>query len=153
MSELRFPLFVDLKGKKAVVIGAGTVGMRRAQVLQSFGAQVTVFDPGVEDEMVCKRLCTPEDLVGAYLCVIATSEGQSNQTYGQWAREAGAMVNVADDPQNCDFFFPAICQGDTLVAGVVGQGQSHSKTAQVAQRIRQVILEIENEGAYDCKNR
>ena len=42
MGTKRFPLFVDLAGKKALVIGGGTVGLRRAEVLARFGAEVTV---------------------------------------------------------------------------------------------------------------
>ena len=42
MGTKRFPLFVDLTGKKALVIGGGTVGLRRAEVLARFGAEVTV---------------------------------------------------------------------------------------------------------------
>ncbi len=40
--SLRFPLFVDLTGKAAVVVGGGAIGLRRAAVLQRFGARVTV---------------------------------------------------------------------------------------------------------------
>lgn len=45
METKRFPLFVDLTGKRAVVIGGGTVGLRRAEVLARFGAEVTVVSP------------------------------------------------------------------------------------------------------------
>ena len=38
--SLRFPLFVNLSGRKAVVIGGGTVGLRRAGALFSAGCQM-----------------------------------------------------------------------------------------------------------------
>ena len=50
MGSKRFPLFVDLTGRAAVVIGGGKVGLRRAEVLRRFGADVTLISP---------RLCAP----------------------------------------------------------------------------------------------
>ena len=42
----RFPLFVDLRGRRAVVVGGGPVALRRAKALLDFGAQVTLIAPG-----------------------------------------------------------------------------------------------------------
>ena len=52
METKRFPLFVDLTGKRAVVIGGGTVGLRRAEVLARFGAEVTVVSPALDRKSV-----------------------------------------------------------------------------------------------------
>ena len=41
--EIRFPLFIDLNGRKAVVVGGGAIACRRAGVLRTFGAQVTLI--------------------------------------------------------------------------------------------------------------
>ena len=43
--NLRFPLFVDLHGKKAVVVGGGKIPLRRVKGLRDFGADVTVIAP------------------------------------------------------------------------------------------------------------
>ena len=45
MSDRRFPLFVDLAGRRAVVVGGGPVGLRRAKALAEFGAEVTLISP------------------------------------------------------------------------------------------------------------
>ena len=45
MGNSRFPLFIDLTGRRAVVVGGGTVGLRRAEALRRFGAEVTVISP------------------------------------------------------------------------------------------------------------
>ena len=43
--EIRFPLFIDLNGRKAVVVGGGAIACRRAGVLKAFGAQVILVAP------------------------------------------------------------------------------------------------------------
>ena len=41
----RFPLFIDLTGQKVVLVGGGTIALRRARTLLQFGAQVVVIAP------------------------------------------------------------------------------------------------------------
>ena len=65
-----FPLFVNLSGKRVAVFGGGTVGLRRAQVLSGFGAQVTVISPafaGQPDgvQLLC-RAYSPGGLISYY---------------------------------------------------------------------------------------
>ena len=78
MGTKRFPLFIDLTGKKAVVIGGGTVGLRRAEVLARFGAEVTVISPSLAREAegirCVLRPYAPGDLDGAFLAVAAASD-------------------------------------------------------------------------------
>ena len=37
-----FPMFVDIKKKKCLIVGGGTVALRKVQVLLDFGADVVV---------------------------------------------------------------------------------------------------------------
>lgn len=142
----RFPLFVDLNGKKAVVIGGGTIALRRVNVLLSFGAQVTIIAPECNDvpkgAVFLKRPYQPGDLVGAFLAVAATDCRAVNYQVGQEANAAGIFVSVADRKEESTFFFPAICTGNGLVAGVVSQGEEHKKTAAAARKIRTVLEEF-----------
>ena len=75
MGSKRFPLFVDLTGRAAVVIGGGTVGLRRAEVLRRFGADVTLISPRLcaplEGVRHIPRPYQPGDLAGAFLAVAA----------------------------------------------------------------------------------
>ncbi len=140
---MRFPLFVDLTGRNAVVIGGGRVGCRRAEVLRRFGAVVTIVSPtlriGLEDVRHIPRAYQEGDLAGAYLAVAATSDAGVNSAAGQEARRLGILFNRADAPDQCDFFFPAVCEGSGIVAGVAGDGSDHAAVAQAAQRIRKVL--------------
>lgn len=143
----RFPLFLDLNGKKAVVVGGGKIALRRAGVLLSFGAEVTLIAPECESvpagAVFCRRPYQPGDLAGAFLAVAATNCREVNRRVGQEAKAAGIFVSVADRKEESTFFFPAICTGGGLVCGVVSQGEEHKKTAVAARRVRAVLEELE----------
>lgn len=143
MSHKRFPLFLDLTGRRAVVLGGGTVGLRRAEALARFGAEVTVIAPRLVRELPGVRHLTRRyqagDLAGAFLAVAATDDPAVNAAAGREAQERGVLFNRSDCPEACGFFFPAICEGGGLTAGVVGDGSDHRRTAAAAKRIRETL--------------
>ena len=143
MSHKRFPLFLDLAGRRAVVLGGGTVGLRRAEALARFGAEVTVIAPRLVRELPgvrhLARRYQAGDLAGAFLAVAATDDPAVNAAAGREAQERGVLFNRSDCPEACGFFFPAICEGGGLTAGVVGDGSDHRRTAAVAKRIRETL--------------
>lgn len=147
MAQLRFPLFLDLNGKRAVVIGGGAVGLRRARVLRDFGAQVVVISPEFAEPLPgvvrLVRRYRPGDLQGAFLAVAAANDRETNRAVGAEAKALGILFNAADCQEECGFFFPAICTCGSLVAGLAGDGGNHKKTAEAARRVRQVLEELE----------
>ena len=144
--SLRFPFFVDLSGKKAVVVGGGTVGLRRARVLRDFGAAVTVVAPSLgaplEGLAHIARRYQAGDLAEAFLAVAATDDRAVNRAVWEEAQGRGVWVNVCDCQSECGFFFPAICRTGNLVAGVAGDGTDHRRTAQAAAAIRKALEEL-----------
>ena len=144
--NLKFPMFVDLTGKKVLVAGAGRIGLGRVQVLQQFGAEVTLVAPDCSQVPAgvryLKKIYEPQDLNGAFLAVAATDSREVNRQIGNDARSAGIPVSVADAREECTFFFPAGCLGGNLVAGVVSDGTDHCKTARAARAIRKCLEEV-----------
>ena len=142
-----FPLFVDLSGKRCVVVGGGTIGARRAGVLARFGAEVTVISPawtgGAEGVRWTPRPYAPGDLAGAFLAVAATDDRAVNRRVGEDAKALGIPVSVADRREECTFFFPAVCEGGGAVAGVVSQGGTdHHRAARAARAVRNALEEL-----------
>ena len=141
-----FPLFIDRAGRKAVIIGGGTVGLRRAEALVRFGAEVTVISPHLSKELPgirhIPRAYRPGDLAGAFLAAAATDDPAVNAAAGREARQAGILFNRSDCRTECDFFFPALCEGGGLTAGVVGDGSDHHRTAAAAKRIREKLQSL-----------
>lgn len=142
----RFPLFIDLRGRRVVMVGGGAIACRRISVLQSFGAEVTVVAPvwkgRGEPTRWLARPYEKGDLNGALLAVAATDDRAVNRQVGEDARALGIPVSVADAQEECTFFFPAVCLGDGLVAGVVSDGVGHRRTAEAAKAIRKTLEEL-----------
>lgn len=142
-----FPLFVDLNGTRCLVVGCGAVGGRRARALARFGAQVLVVDPAASVEVapgieVARRRYEPGDEAGCTLVVAATDDRAANRMIAERCRRQGIIVSVADAPEECTFFFPALCEGERVVAGVASRAadaRGHALVAQAAAQIRRVI--------------
>lgn len=145
-SAAYFPLFLDLRGRRVVLAGGGTIASRRINVLRQFGCDLTVISPHLKLEADwftwLPRAYEPGDLEGAFLAIAATDDREVNRAIGEEARRRGILVSVADCMEECSFFFPAICTGGGVVAGVVSSGKSHRKTAVAAKKIRTVLEDL-----------
>lgn len=144
-----FPLFVSLEGKRILLVGAGNIAARRAEVLLSFGAKLYIVSPECSAEM--KELCknaSPETLVYQKRCfaerdleqmdivIAATDDAALNHEIVLLCRQKGILVNNASTKEDCDFFFPAILQEDGLTIGVSSSGNDHKKVAAVCEKLR-----------------
>ena len=137
----RFPLFVSLVGQKCAVFGAGAIAARRVGVLRRFGAAVTVVAPDSPASITVNHVRGYEksDLSGAFLAVAATNNRAVNHRIAADCAALHIPCSVADCTAESTFFFPAVCEGGGLTAGVVSDGTAHGKTAAAAKRIRAVL--------------
>ncbi len=141
-----FPLFIDLSGKRVVLVGGGKIAARRVGALRLFGCHIVVISPEIkfqaEEIEWIPRAYQPGDLEGAAMVIAATDDRAVNHQVGTAATELGIPVSVADCEAECTFFFPAICAGDQVIAGVVSHGKDHHATARAAKAIRTVLEEL-----------
>lgn len=125
------PIFMDVKGKLCLVVGAGDVALRKASVLMSAGAAVRVvartfhpdFDdmPGIERVAGCFK---PEYLEGAALVFAATNDRALNRELSGLARLRNIPVNVVDSPELCSFIMPSILDRSPLIVAFSSGGAS-----------------------------
>ena len=147
---MNFPLFIDLKDKKVLIVGAGAIAARRATVLTEFGAEVMVVAPAAGDSvrelaeagrLVWKRhaFCEHdlEALNRSFLVIAATSDRAVNDHIVQLCHERHIPVNHAGDQTQCDFQFPAIVRNDPVVIGVNAGGKDHGLVKRVAAELRE----------------
>jgi siroheme synthase-like protein len=140
----RFPLFIDLENSLCVVVGGGIVALRKSQTLLDFGARITLFDPDPHEnietlaleqdvDLILRPYGGPGDIENARLVIAATGDRETNRRVSRDARALGIPVNVADDPEICTFFFPAIVRRGELVAGLSSSGSCPRFTARLKQ--------------------
>src|SRR5262245_65841693 len=119
-----FPVFLDLTGKRVVVVGGGAVGRRKARTARDAGAAVVIVDPQAPGEPGVAHLAEAyraEHLIGACL-VFAAATPEVNARVVADAKAAGVWVNSATDPQHGDCFLPAVVRrgGLTIAVGTGG---------------------------------
>ena len=142
-----YPIMLDVDGKKAVVVGGGPVGLRKARSLCEAGADVRLITlageaagdlPGIT---VISEAYRRELLEGAMLVLACTDDRRLNARVAADARSVGALVNVADEGDECDFFAPAVvCRGDVVVAVGTG-GAAPALAARIKQQIDEALPE------------
>ena len=146
MVERRFPLFVNLAGRKVLLFGGGPVALRRARTLVAFGPDLTVIAPEPDPAFLSlpvrleRRAYRPGELRGAFLVLAATDDEEVNRAIAAEARARGALANNASDCRACDFFFPAVVLTEELTLGLTGTGENHRAVKEAAARIREMAL-------------
>jgi precorrin-2 dehydrogenase/sirohydrochlorin ferrochelatase len=132
-----FPVFLDLTGRRVVVVGGGAVGRRKARAARDAGAAVVVVDPKPPGEPGITHLAESyraEHLIGACL-VFAAATPEVNARVVADAKAAGVWVNSATDPQHGDCFLPAVVRRGGLTVAVGTSGAAPA----LARRIREKL--------------
>ena len=130
----RLPLFLDVKGKRCVVVGGGEVALRKATLLARAGAKLHVVAPELGDEMaaLCAResalICPTEFqsccLDSATLVIAATDSLAVNSAVSVAAQAQSIPVNVVDQPDLCTFIVPAIVDRSPILIAISSGGAS-----------------------------
>lgn len=137
-----FPLMLDIKGKKCVVVGAGTVAAGKISGLLLYGARIVVVSPQAVPEVQAlarakkiklhSRTFSPADVKGALLVIAATNSSIVNASVFRACRAQQILCNSVDDPEHCDFFYPAVVRRGALQIAISTNG----KLPALAARIR-----------------
>ena len=143
---LYYPVFLDLRGRRVVVIGGGAMGEEKVTRLLPYEAQVVVVSPDVTDEVAeladdgkiewVRRPYRRGDLDGAFIAIVAdTSDDAVNQAVSAEARERNVPLNVADVTELCTWITPSVARrGEVIVATSTG-GASPA----LARRFREIL--------------
>ena len=142
-----FPMFVQLKGAEALLVGGGTVALRKAEKLLPYGPHIKVVAPDIIPELaalpgltLCRRPFAESDLQGTPALVIAaTDEPALNRNIAALCREKRIPVNVVDDPEACGFLFPALVRRGRLSVGISTGGASPTAAVWLKERIESIL--------------
>ena len=128
------PLFLDLRDKECLVVGAGTVALRKIELLLRAGAGVRVVAPdpveavqrlaGLGEVALESRPYDSGDPAGHALAIAATGDASVDARVFEDCSRAGILVNTVDAPELSSAIFPAIVDRDPVLAAVSTGGRS-----------------------------
>lgn len=146
MADL-FPLFLKLEGRKCVIVGAGSIARQKLVSLLNSGAYLRVIAPVAAEDI--QKLASNGRLTwtqakfanahldGAFLVIAATGDPVVNERVYRAALERGVLCNSVDEPERCDFYYPAVVRRGDLQIAISTAGKSPA----LAQRIRRELEE------------
>ena len=137
-----YPIFLNIKGKRCVVLGGGEVSLRKLKMLLECEAVVTVISPEFHQEIsrlskereihLIQREYKAGDLKDAMVANVCTDVKKVNRKVVDEAKKARVLVNVADDPESSDFIIPSFFRRGNLTVVVSTAGVSPA----LAKKIR-----------------
>jgi precorrin-2 dehydrogenase / sirohydrochlorin ferrochelatase len=146
-----YPVFLNLSGRRCLVVGGGEVAERKVAGLLEAAASVTVVSPTLTAELA--RLAKEKkirhfmrdyrkgDLSGYRLAFVATDDGQVNRAVYEEAQEAEIFVNSADNPAHCDFILPSVLRRGELQVAVATGGTSPALSRAIREELEQYFTE------------
>lgn len=144
-----FPFFTELSGREGLIVGGGTVALRKIRKLLPFGPRLTVVAPEIQPQIreisgltLLERPFQPEDMKNNLAFVIAaTDDSEENHAIAAACRERKIPVNVVDDPKACTFLFPALVHRGKLTVGISTGGASPTAAVRLKEEIGDLLPE------------
>ena len=147
----RYPIYLDLAGKRVVVIGAGPVAARKVNSLHEAGARVIVIakkaDPAFEkscnlpDVEVVISPYSKDYLAEAVLAIAATNDLELNRRIYKDCQELEVLCNVVDQPELCDFFVPAVVKRGPLQIAISTEGNCPAYAGHLRKKLEDQFTE------------
>ena len=143
-----FPFFMDLSRRNGLIVGGGTVALRKIRKLLPYEAHLTVCAPELKPEiiqisglMLLRQPFEPALLDGMDYVIAATDDTALNHQVSGLCRGQGIPVNVVDDRDACTFLFPSLVKQGDLSIGISTGGASPSAAIYLKERIAALLPE------------
>lgn len=140
-----YPAFLNLQGKRVVVVGGGKIAERKILSLLKTGADITVISPRITKKIDQARLkrkfkyisreYRKGDLNKAFLAIAATDSSIVNEKV---SKDAPCLVNVVDTPKLCNFIVPSTVIRGPLTVAVSTGGVSPALSRSIRKEIEKM---------------
>jgi siroheme synthase-like protein len=140
-----YPVYLDLKDRPVLVVGAGKVALRKTRGLLEAGARVTVIAPEWEADFetlpvrLVPRRFRASDLGNAVLVFAATNDRLTNHRIGIAAKGKGVFANIADSAEECHFIVPARVQRGTVHIAISTGGENPRLSAELRKKLDEIL--------------
>jgi siroheme synthase-like protein len=153
--NFRYPIFLNLAGKRCLVTGSGFEIPAKVQTLVSRGANVTYVNPSGDETIAAlaasgqivwqQRKFEPSDLNECFLVI---TDQEDNSEIFRLAEQHNVLCNAVDDPEHCRFSFGSVISRDDLTIAVSTNGIAPALAVRLKQRLEH---EVGNEYAVFLK--
>ena len=146
-----FPVFLKLEELNVLLVGAGNVGLEKLQAIlhNAPATSVTVIATEINAEvkklaaehstiLLIERTFDPADLDNKDIIVVAVNDTSVSGYIRVLAKQKKLLVNVADNPDLCDFYLGSIVQKGNLKIAISTNGKSPT----VAKRLKEQINDM-----------
>ena len=150
-----YPAYLNITGRRTVVIGGGEVAERKTVQLVASGANVTLVSPDATPELErlasegrvrwIRRAYAPGDLAGAWLAIAATDDPGLHRSIHAEAEREKTLLNVVDVTELCGFIAPSVVQRGPVTMAISTGGASPA----LARKLRELIGGEQNPVHYD----
>lgn len=138
-----YPAFLDLEGKRVVIVGGGRTALAKARHLKAYGCELMVIAPDIVPDMpgtTIQRPVRQTDIQGADLVICAALPAVNRQA-ADWCSQARILCNVVDDKAASSFIAGANLTDGDLSIGVCTGGASPRYAALLRDAIREIVPE------------
>jgi siroheme synthase-like protein len=146
---------VDLSDKKILIVGGGNIATRRIKTLLGFTRNITVIAPQMTPELLTLvksgvvkgelREIKKGDFDDPYMVIAATNEPKINDDIYRICKMRGIYVNLVNEKEKCDFYFPGVVKKDGAVVGITASGLNHKKAKRIREEIQKVLEKVDKE--------
>lgn len=141
-----FPIMMNLKGKKIVIVGGGPVAFQKLKAFQHTNANIHMVSPEITEEVKkwlkehyvtwhCKNY-ESSDLEDANLIIAATNQRHVNDQIRKDKKPHQLFLQV-DDPEASDFIMPAVIRRGKLSVAISTDGASPGLTRKLKKELEQ----------------
>lgn len=141
-TQTYYPAFINLSGKRCVVVGGGKVAERKVLSLLRSGANVVVISPAITNVLKkykkkgkikhIERDYKNGDIKDAFLVIAATSDEATNIRV---SRDAPFLVNVVDRPDLANFIVPSVVSRGPMTIAISTSGASPAMAKEVRKEL------------------
>ncbi len=143
-----YPIFLDLTGKRCVIVGGGRVAERKCTTLIRTGAKVTVISPQITKRLTdykekglirhIRRGYRSSDVRTVFVVIAATNSEEINKKVAKDATAADKLLNMVDTPSLCNFIVPSVLRRGLLTIAVSTGGASPALAKEIRKRLRRM---------------
>ncbi len=157
-----FPLYMDMKYVKILLVGGGHIATEKLEKLLHFTNEITIIALHVNEDILKhiddnlltlhQRFYRAGDIEGYDIVIVATDTIDLQQAIYEESRDFKILVNSVDNVEYCDFIFPSFIQRGDLSIAISTGGASPAFSKKIREYFEDKIPDTVDIFLQEMKN-